>query len=85
MNASWKCEKDHLVCGWSGVGERVPYNPPWMQTVANDSPRGSAPKFMDFTRLSPFGGRRWYDPNRGYESQAAPLASTASPNSSMNL
>ena len=68
MNAAWRCEKDHLVCGWSGVGERAPYSPPWMQAAGSVNPRASAPEFLDFTRLSPFGGGIWQDPNRGYGS-----------------
>ncbi len=68
MNAAWRCEKDHLVCRWSGVGQRAPYNPPWMQAAGNVNPRASAPAFLDFTRFSPLGGGRWYDPNRSYGS-----------------
>ena len=65
MKAAWRCEKDHVVCRWSGVGKPAPYNPPWMHAAGIVDPRASAPAFLDFTRLSPFGG---YDPNRGYGS-----------------
>ena len=70
MRMSWQPEAERLVCRWFGVGERVPYNPDWMQ-VAPTVHRGKVtPLFLDFTRLSPFGGRRWFDPHRGYGSQA---------------
>ena len=68
MKVAWRYEKDHLVCLWSGVGERAPYSPPWMLAAGDVNPTAPAPAYLDFTRLSPFGGRRWYDPNRGYGS-----------------
>ena len=68
MKVAWRCQKGRLVCQWSEVGARVPYSPPWMQAAGNVNPSAPAPAFLDFTRLSPFGGRRWYDPNRGYGS-----------------
>jgi hypothetical protein len=71
MNGSWKREEGCLVCRWSGVRERPVYNPPWMQETDYVKPRGTIPAFLDFTRLSSFGGRRWYDPNRGYGDDAA--------------
>jgi len=71
MKVSWKCEEGHLVCRWSQLGEDVRYNPPWMQEASNLKQRGTiVPSFLDFTRLSPFGGRTWYDPNRDYGSVA---------------
>jgi hypothetical protein len=71
MNVSWKSEEGHLVCQWSGAVEPAPYHPPWMQEAGQVEPTGAVPAFLDFTRLSPFGGRRWYDPNRGCGSHAA--------------
>jgi hypothetical protein len=65
MRMSWQPERERLVCRWSGVGERVRYNPHWMQE-APALHKVAAPSFLDFTRLCPFGGRRWFDPNRGY-------------------
>lgn len=70
MKLTWKREDDHLLCRWSEAGEDEPYNPPWMQETGNVNPRTAVPKFLDFTRLSPFGGRRWYDPNRRSERHA---------------
>jgi hypothetical protein len=54
MKAAWRCEKGHLVCQWSGVGEHALYSPPWMQAAENVNPRTPAPAFLYFTRLSPF-------------------------------
>jgi hypothetical protein len=67
MKVAWSCEKGHLECQWSGAGERALDSPPWMAAAGNVNPTTPAPAFLDFTRLSPFGGRRWYDP-RGYGS-----------------
>jgi hypothetical protein len=63
MEMSWQRETGRLICQWSEVGERVPYNPPWMQDASRDVHRKNvSPSFLDFTKLSPFGGREWYDP-----------------------
>lgn len=62
MNLSWRSEKGHLICRWSGAGEHAPYSPEWMQVTANVNPMIPAPTFLDFTRVSPFGGLRSYDP-----------------------
>jgi len=59
MNLSWQCEDSHLICRWSGIGERTPYDAPWMHDVGNVEPKPPLPTFLDFTRVSPFGGRRW--------------------------
>jgi hypothetical protein len=69
MQMSWQTETDRLVCRWSDVGKHVQYNPRWMQDASRVHPRSVAPAFLNFTRLSPFGGRRWFDPNRGYGSE----------------
>jgi hypothetical protein len=58
INLSWQSEDSHLICRWSGVGERAPYDAPWMHDVGNE-PKPALPTFLDFTRVSPFGGRRW--------------------------
>ena len=31
---SWQTEKGHLACCWSEVGNRVQYNPRWMQEAS---------------------------------------------------
>jgi hypothetical protein len=60
MSSSWKCEAGHLTCRWPEVGERATYNPPWMQqTASNVTPKLALPLFLDFARLSPFGGQMW--------------------------
>ena len=64
----WRREDGLLVCEWSDVGQHQPYDSPWMDEARNIDPKGVIPESLDWTRLSPFGGRRWYDPNRGYGS-----------------
>ncbi len=66
MTTTWKDEKGHLVCRWSGAGERAPYSPLWMLATGNVNPKPPASSCLDFRRLSPFGGRKWFDPSRGY-------------------
>lgn len=57
---SWKMETGHPTCRWSEVGQRVPYNPRWMQDASN--PQGSyLPPVPDFASHSPFGGATWFD------------------------
>jgi hypothetical protein len=66
VEMAWQGEKDHLVCQWSDVGKRVPYNPPWMQDAPEDVYRKTVPPpVLDFTRVSPFGGSEWYAPRSG--------------------
>jgi len=63
MEMSWQMRTDHLVCQWSEVGKRVPYNPPWMKDAPADIYRNDmAPPVLDWTKLSPFGGSEWYAP-----------------------
>lgn len=70
MKMSWQTETDRLECRWSEAGERIEYKPRWMREAAGVQGGSVAPSFLDFRRLSPFGGRRWFDPKRGYGSQA---------------
>ena len=72
MKSSWRMETGHLECHWSEVGQRVRYNPPWMQEASKI--QGSyLPPVPDFASHSPFGGARgasWflrYDPDRDSE------------------
>lgn len=66
MKLTWGSDKGHLECCWSGIGDRAPYHPPWMLAAANVNPKTPAAACLDFQRLSPFGGLKWFDPNRGY-------------------
>jgi hypothetical protein len=69
MRSTWQMDTGHLVCCWSVVGERVQYNPPWMQEASDV--RGSyLPPVPDFASHSPFGGATWfqrYVPHRDSE------------------
>ena len=61
MQMAWQTPAKHLECRWSVAGERVQYNPPWIQEASRSVPRRDiAPLVPDFTRLSPFGGPHWY-------------------------
>jgi len=60
MKLSWQTEIGHLVCRWSQFGERVQYNPPWIQDTSRDVLSNSLTA-LDFTRLSPFSGSEWYE------------------------
>src|SRR5262249_29367248 len=65
IKMSWQTETDHLVCRWSEAGRRVQYHPRWLEDAAINLPREQVtPAFLDFTRLNPFGGRRWFAPDR---------------------
>jgi hypothetical protein len=61
MKSSWQTETGKLQCRWSGVGERVRYNPAWMKDASKETQSETfrAP-VADFTNLSPFGGGVWY-------------------------
>ena len=64
MKMSWQTETDRLVSRWSEAGERIHYNPRWIQDAPRNIHRKNVPpSFPVFTRLSPFGGR-WYAPDR---------------------
>ena len=59
MKSSWQMETGHLVCRWSEIGQRVQYNPPWMQEASGM--QGSyLPPIPDFASHSPFGGATWF-------------------------
>jgi hypothetical protein len=60
MKSAWSTETGHLVCRWAEAGQRVPYNPSWMQEASGM--RGSyLPPIPDFASHSPFGGAFWFD------------------------
>ena len=56
MRSSWATETGHLACRWSEIGQRVQYNPRWMQE-ASDTQGSYLPPLPDFVIHSPFGGR----------------------------
>ena len=62
MKSSWQTETGNLACRWSEVGQRVQYNPRWMQE-ASDIPSGYLPPLPDFASRSPFGGVSWFQPH----------------------
>ena len=72
MKVTWGSDKGHLACQWSGITERAPYRPPWMLAPGNVYPKAPARACLDFQRLSPFGGRKWFDPNRGFGNPGCP-------------
>ncbi len=61
MKMLWRPTTDRLVCQWSEVGERAQYNPHWIRDASrNVDPKNVSLSVLDFTRLSPFGGKEWY-------------------------
>jgi len=74
MKMSWQTETDRLVCRWSEVGERVQYNPLWIQNASRNAHKNASPLVPVFTRFSPFGGREWYGPDRLLEHSHIPPA-----------
>jgi hypothetical protein len=61
MNTTWHTEDDRLACRWSELPQRVPYNPGWMQEGTTIGAEPPAPYFLDFSRFSGLGGRRWFE------------------------
>lgn len=59
MTSSWQVETGHLVCRWSQLGQRVSYNPLWMQETS-DIQGSYLPPVADFASHSPFGGPSWF-------------------------
>ena len=60
MKISWQTENDRLVSRWSEEGERVQYNPRWMQDASPKAPSEThSPSVPAFTGVSPFGGGGW--------------------------
>jgi len=64
MTSSWQFEKEHLACHWSDAGQRVNYNPAWMQETS-EIQSGYLPPLPDFASRSPFGGVSWFQPKPG--------------------
>jgi hypothetical protein len=62
MKSSWQSESGHLACRWSEVGQRVRYNPPWMQETS-DIQGGYLAPGPNFASKSPFGGASWFQPS----------------------
>jgi len=61
MRISWQTENQRLVSRWSEEGERLKYNPRWMQDASREVPSETpSPSVPAFTRVSPFGGGGWY-------------------------
>ena len=63
MKTSWQTETGHLVCRWSDPGQRVQYNPSWMQETSNIQGSYLSPLLVDFARHSPFGAASWFEPH----------------------
>src|ERR1700733_6588074 len=53
MRSSWRTETGQLACCWSEVGQRVPYNPGWMQETSESR---YVPPVPAFASHSAFGG-----------------------------
>jgi hypothetical protein len=62
MRSSWQTETGYLACRWSEVGQRLQYNPRWMQETS-DIQSGYLMPVPDFASHSPFGGGSWFQPH----------------------
>jgi hypothetical protein len=62
MRSSWQTETGHLECHWSEVGQRVQYNPDWMQETSDIQSSYLQP-IPNFASKSPFGGASWFQPH----------------------
>jgi hypothetical protein len=60
MKSSWQTDTGWLKCCWSEVGQRVQYNPIWMQDTSGIQ-GGYLTPLPDFASHSPFGGPSWFD------------------------
>jgi len=65
MRVSWQAQTGHLTCRWAEVGQRVQYNPSWMQETS-DIQSGYLPPIPDFSSHSPFGGVSWFQPQTAF-------------------
>lgn len=59
MTSSWQADTGHLICRWSGLMQRVQYDPD--RLPAKQGIR-LPPLELDFASHSPFGGACWFDP-----------------------
>jgi hypothetical protein len=60
MQCCWQIAADHLICTWSEVDVRVPYNLHWMQDTSQlVSPDQGISAPPDFRRFSLLSGSRW--------------------------
>ena len=57
MTSAWQTETGRLACHRSEIGQRVQYNPRWMQETSES---GYVPPVPDFASRSPFAGASWF-------------------------
>ena len=62
MASSWQTETGYLACRWLEAGQRIQYNPGWMQETS-DIQGSYLPPIPDFASHSPFGGASWFQPH----------------------
>ena len=62
MKTSWQTEADGIVCRWSETGERIQYNPLWLQEASRSVDRSIPPAVPDFSTHSPLGSGEWFVP-----------------------
>jgi hypothetical protein len=68
MKSSWQTETGHLACHWSEVGQRVLYDPRYLQ-VSSETHSSYLPPVPDFASHSPFGGASWFQFHRADHDQ----------------
>jgi hypothetical protein len=72
MPSLWQADSGGLICRWSNPGQRVQFDPSWMQGTS-ESQGSYLPPPVDFAMHSPFGGVSWFlfhpvDPMRALSS-----------------
>lgn len=65
LGTSWQTEGSGLICRWYDEEAHLPYRPFWMRdaSVTSRSNEGisTVVRELDFTRLSPFAGKGWFE------------------------
>ena len=65
VKASWGPEGDRLVCRWFEAREHSQHNPRWIHDASrNIHAKNLSSSVPDYSRFSPFGGAKWYIPDR---------------------
>lgn len=59
MQMAWNAGTDKIECRWSNGEGYVRYSAPWLDLAAGDVNPTAPALGVDFTRLSPFGGK-WF-------------------------
>ena len=62
MKTSWQTETGALVCRWSVNGDRIQYDPPWIQEASSGVYERFLPPTPNFVEHSLLGSGEWFVP-----------------------